>query len=146
MINSSGKRLVFRLADIGFSLPIENLLEILEVDEGTLDETAADANLGLLGLVAFRDEAIYLRDIYSHLGLTTLARPGLYLVVAGSDGAWALPVDRIEGIFAASEFRLRSLPSLLTSAPLPFANVDLWRGEPLVRFDPAALEQWQGAA
>jgi len=145
MSTAASKRLVFRLAGIGFSLAIKDLLEIIEAGEGVLDETAADADLGLLGLIAFRDEAIYLHDILAQFGLVSDAASRLYLVVVGGDGAWALPVEKIEGIFPAAEFRSLGVPPLLAAAPLPFSRLDLWRGEPLVGFEPMAVEHWRGA-
>jgi len=146
MSSTLGKRLVFRLAGVGFSLAIADLLELVEAGEGVLDETAADVDLGLLGLLAFRDEAIYLHDVSARFGLVSTRGARLYLVVVGSDGAWALPVEKIEGIFPAADFRALHVPPLLVSAPLPFSRLDLWRGEPLVGFEPLAVEQWRGAA
>lgn len=146
MSSAVSKRLVFRLAGIGFSLAIEDLLEIIEAGEGVLDQAAADADLGLLGLIAFRDEAIYLHDVPARFGLVAHAASRLYLAVVGADGVWALPAEKIEGIFPAAEFRSLEVPSLLTAAPLPFSRLDLWRGEPLVGFEPLAVEQWRGTA
>lgn len=140
------KRLVFRLSGIGFSLAIDDLLEIVEAGEGVLDETSADASLGLLGLLPFRDEAICLHDVPAQFALPLDSAPSAYLVVVGTDGAWALPVAKIEGIFPEDEFCALALPALLTAAPLPFAALDQWREEPLIRFDPAAVEPWRGTA
>lgn len=147
MIATTGKRLVFRIFDVGFSLAIESLLEIHEASAGVLDTAAADPGLGLLGLLAFRDEAIYVHDVHALFGLPAPESVHAYLVVAGSDFAWAMPVDRVVGIFADEAFRRGDIPPVLqVGTPLPFAALDLWRGEPLVCFDPAAFEQWLVAA
>jgi len=144
MTGTAGKRLVFRLSGVGFSLAIADLLEILEAQPGTLDPSGVDDEHGLLGLVSFRDEAIHVRDIHGLLGLTQSDPVKAYLVVVGADGAWALPADQVEGFSPLDAFRRCAVPPLLQSgAPLPFAAIDLWQGEPLVFFEPMFVDQWQ---
>lgn len=142
-----GKRLVFRIYNVGFSLAIESLLEIHEGAAGVLDTTATDADLGLLGLIAFRDEAIYVHDVHALFGLPAPESAKAYLVIVGGGSTLAVPVDRVIGIFPDEAFQRCDVPPVLhVGAPLPFVALDLWQCEPLVNFDPIAFEQWLAAA
>jgi chemotaxis signal transduction protein len=147
MTEMSDKRLVFRIAGVGFVLSLENLVEIRESGAGVLDRSAADPEVGLLGLIEFRDEAIHAINIRQKLDLPAPDdfEPA-YVVVNGSDGAWAMPVDRIEGIFPAEEFSVIEVPLLLRmNAELPYQTLHVWKDEPLVSCEPMALESF-GAA
>lgn len=146
MDGASGMKLVFRLAGIGFSLPIADLLEIRDDLAAALDCSAADPDTLLLGRLSWRGAAIPVRDLGGRFGLAGAAAP-VALVLAGVDGAWAVAVDRVEGMFPAAEFLPRALPALLEGRrPMPCDRCDLWRGEPLLSCAAAALERcWEGA-
>ncbi|PLY03868.1 MAG: hypothetical protein C0623_00525 [Desulfuromonas sp.] len=147
MTEVADKRLVFRIAGVGFVLSLEDLVEIREAGAGVLDRSAADPEIGLLGLLAYRDEAIHAINIRHRVGLPVPeAYETAYIVVNGSDGAWAMPVDKIEGIFSAEEFVLHEVPLLLRmNGDLPYQSLHLWRSEPLIGFEPLAIEQAGGA-
>jgi chemotaxis signal transduction protein len=147
MTGVAGKRLVFRLSGVGFSLAIGDLLEILEAREGILDTSAADADLALLGLLSVRDEAIHARDVHGLFRLSPGDFASAILVVAGADGAWGLLADRVEGIFPLESFCCCEVPPLLQEGvSLPFTAIELWQGEPLICFDPKVVDQWLGSA
>ncbi len=147
MAGMSDKRLVFRIAGIGFALSLEDLVEIREAGAGVLDRSAADPEAGLLGLLDFHDEAIHAINVRQRVGLPAPERyEAAYVVVNGSDGAWAMPVDKVEGIFPAEEFRIYEVPLLLRmNAELPYQTLQIWRSEPLISCDPLALERFGDA-
>ena len=148
MTETVNKKLVFRISGVGFALSLESLIEIREDGAAELDTSAADPELDLLGLVGFRDEAIYAIDVRRRLGLPASAGgDDIFLVVTGENGRWALPVESVEGIFPASEFSRKELPPLLAAmTQRAYESLDVWKSEPLINCEPLALEAYRGAA
>lgn len=144
MTVTSDKNLVFRIAGVGFALPLDELVEIKEAGAGVLDRTAADPENGLLGLLEYRDEAIHAVNVRQKLGLPVPESfEAAYVVVNGEEGAWALPVDKIEGIFSAEQFTEHEVPLLLRmNAELPYRTLQVWRSEPMINFEPVLLERF----
>lgn len=115
MTDSADMQLVFRLAGVGFALPIDDLVEIREA--GNFGE-AGDAPERL--------------DLAAGLGLEAPVSGGALLVLCGEAGPWMTAVERIEGIFPAGDLRYLSMPPLLQrDVTLPFEVLALWRQEPL---------------
>lgn len=137
------KRIVFRIAGVGFVLSLEDLVEIREAGAGVLDRSAADPEIGLLGLLSYRDQAIHAINVRQRIGLPAPeSYETAYVVVNGSDGVWAFPVDKVEGIFSVEEFEIYEVPLLLRmNGSLPYQTLQVWRSEPLVSFEPLALER-----
>ena len=137
------KRIVFRIAGVGFVLSLEDLVEIREAGAGVLDRSAADPEIGLLGLLSYRDEAIHAINVRQIIGLPAPeSYETAYVVVNGSDGVWSFPVDKVEGIFSVEEFEIYEVPLLLRmNSSLPYQTLQVWRSEPLVSFEPQALER-----
>jgi len=132
-------KLVFRIAGVGFSLPLQSLIEIREgVDKLGKDHPAAAGGLELRG------EMIPLRDLRRRMGLLDL--PGdkgkpRALILAGSDGPWSVLVDRVEGIFSADDFKSARLPQAFSgNESRPYDRLEMWRDEPLVVCDVLRLE------
>ena len=144
MIGISEKKLVFRIAGVGFALSLEDLVEIREAGAGVLDRSAADPEVGLLGLIEYRDEAIHAINVRQKLGLPSPERfEAAYIVVNGSDGAWAMPVDKVEGIFPTDEFSVYEVPLLLrVNSELPYQTLLMWQAEPLISFEPLEMERF----
>lgn len=136
-------KLVFRIAGVGFSLPLESLIEVREgiEDAGELPPSAA-ASLELRG------EAIPLRDLRRRMALPDFFgdRGKLRaLILAGSDGPWGILVDRVEGIFPLSDFKPKALPLAFGgNDSRPYDRIELWRDEPLVVCDVLMLETGWG--
>lgn len=142
MIDSGGKKAVFRIAGIGFSLAVDTLMEIREVDDVEIDASSADQQRGLLGQVVYRDDAIPLWNVRQLFGLPLIADDTVLVFVYGTDGAWAFPIEIVVGVSLSSEFQTCDAPALLQkSDQRSFVSVDIWRNEPLVCFEPALLEQ-----
>ena len=144
MNGMSDKRLVFRIAEVGFALSLEDLVEIREAGAGVLDRSAADPEIGLLGLLDYRDEAIHAINVRQKVGLPAPeSYETAYVIVNGSDGVWAMPVDKVEGIFPVEEFAVYEVPLLLRlNNELPYQTLQVWRSEPLVSCEPVALERF----
>ncbi len=143
MADSVLMKLVFRIAEIGFALPINDLVEIREGVGGWLDRSTADPALCLVGTLPHRGEMIAVRDLKRgfRLALESAEVAGPVLILAGRGGPWGALVDRVEGIFSSAEFDVQPLPWLLTNqAPLPYDRVAVRNGEPLVLCEPGGLE------
>lgn len=147
MIDSGGKKVVFRIAGVGFSLAVDSLMVINEAGAVDIDTSPADHEHGLVGLVAFRDDAIRVLDVRKLLGLPSSANDSVLLIVLGTDGAWAFSVENIIKVALANEFLSCDAPALLLGNDRrPFSRIDIWNNEPLVCFEPALIEQLQVSA
>ena len=144
MTEISNKRLVFRIAGVGFAMSLEDLVEIREAGAGVLDRSAADPEVGLLGLLSYRDEAVHAINLRQRIGLPAPESfETAYIVVNGSDSVWALPVDKVEGIFPTEEFTTHEVPLLLRmNGTLPYQVLQVWRSEPLINFEPLAFDRF----
>ena len=142
------KKIVFRLGNYGFSLPITNLLEIREGLGEWFDQSCADTATGLLGTLTFRGEQLPIRDLRAALDLPGISpNASLTILTIGHQGHhWGIIVDRIEGIFVAGEFVSRDLPELLIDPRNQlYRKLDIWRDEPLIQLDGEMLFRCWGA-
>ena len=134
---SDRMRLVFRLAQIGFTLPVEELIELREGSRSWIDAAAADSRRRLLGKILHRGQPIAVLDPRPGIGLAPAPLPEqvTLLVVGPREAPRALPVDRMEGIFPGEEFVVQELPPLLRRPGQGYDTLEIWRDEPLVRVD-----------
>lgn len=147
MTDPGRMRLVFRLGGVGFSLPVQDLIEIREEVADALDRSAADPAAQVLGALSHRGGSIPVRDLGRRLELPAPfpEEAPVLLVLTGEDGCWGVLVDRVEGIFPTSEFDTRPVPPLLVrQESLPYTHLDLWRGEPLVHCEAGVLQRCWG--
>jgi hypothetical protein len=143
MIDSEGKRVVFRIADIGFSLAVDVLIETREADGVEIDKSTADLNRGLLGQILFRDAAVPLWDVRHLLDLPYADDDKVLVFVFGTDGVWAFLIEIVVGVVLAVDFQRCDVPVLLlTRDRQPFTSIDVWHNEPLVCFEPALVERF----
>lgn len=143
------KKLVFRLGGMGFSLPIEALLEIREGAGGWIDRSAGVPDEHLLGELRGRDGRLPVFDLRGlfHTVASSDADSLVVLVLYGLDGPWGGVADSIEGIFPAGEFTSRSLPlPFRGEGDLPYGSLDFWRGEALVALRVGDLDRLREAA
>ncbi len=147
MVDSVCMKLVFRIAEIGFALPVGDLVEIREGVGDWLDRSAADPDHCLVGTLPHRGEMIPVRDLQRGFCLApgSPTAIGPVLILAGRGGPWGALVDRVEGIFSDAEFSVQPLPWLLTNQHfLPYGRVAVRNGEPLVLCEPDGLEACWG--
>ncbi len=143
MIDSEGKKFVFRIADIGFSLAVDALIEIREADGVEIDKSTADLNRGLLGQILFRNAAVPFWDARQLLGLPYADDDNVLVFVFGTDGAWAFLIETVVGVVVAVDFQTCDIPILLHRRDRqPFTSIDIWHNEPLVCFEPALVERF----
>ncbi|HKI50857.1 MAG TPA: chemotaxis protein CheW [Geothermobacteraceae bacterium] len=130
MATAEQMKLVFRLGQIRFSLPVDHLVEIRQGSAGGIDRTCQDLTGGQLGSIHHQDGQLGVYDLSYYLQLPPWSGSGEIdlLVLSGSDGPWAVPVDEVVGIFPNEAF------SPLTTAPL---LTHICKGEGV------ACEQWQ---
>jgi chemotaxis signal transduction protein len=141
-MNTLRMKLVFRLGEVGFSIAIEETVEILEALPGWLNRECAAPPLFLLGEMIHRGTKVPVRDLrrrmqLSHKSSTT----DTAVVVLGADsGYFALTVDQIDGIFPDAEFATFPVPFQFVDGGAPaYERVDIWCDEPLVALDARTL-------
>lgn len=148
MTETVSMKLVFRVGGVGFSLPIDDLVEIQE-GLGASESPVAESPVSQVGVLPFRGGTLPVFDLRPVLGLPlepSGAEWPTVLVLCGREGMWGGVVDRVEGIFADSNFSFRPLPPLLQrQVPLPYDGLWLWREEPLHACSALALETMRGA-
>jgi hypothetical protein len=119
MTNADEKMLIFVLAGIRFVLDLDHVVEVLEQLSGRLDVQRSDLRQGIVAALEFRHTAIPVIDPTLSLGLVSdvgLTRRSA-LVLRGSEGNWAILVDRVEGLMPGTVFSRAHIPHLLRAAP-----------------------------
>ncbi len=130
--------LVFRLGGIGFAIPVGMVEEILAEGDALL--------CGETGGLNYRGVTIPPCDLAGHFGLPPgNGTTGPMLVLKGRDLPQAVAVDKVEGVFPGGQFQSHPVPPLLSlHQSLPYAQLALWRDEPLVYCDQASLADLAG--
>lgn len=144
MVRAPGKMLIFTLAGIRFVLDLDHVVEVLEQMSGRLDSRRSDLRQGIVGAMEFRHTAIPIVDPTLMLGLVStidIFRRSA-LVLSGSEGNWAILVDRVEGLVSVDSFSRAIVPALLRAAQ-GFAHAEVMLAEevPHMVFEP---EQFYG--
>jgi len=139
MASTAEMKLVFRLDTIGFSLPVNLLVEVVELDKKPRLSRKKDAPA--YPQVEFRGEAIPVVDLSGGFGLPAgKGEARSMLVMYGELGYWGGLVDVVEGIRPAAEFIERGLsPLFALGESTLYDKIDVWRGEPLVQLVPDRL-------
>jgi hypothetical protein len=142
MIESGGKKIVFRIAGIGFTLDVASLIEVKELADVEIETSADDLNQTLLGRVLFRDDAIPVLDVRRSFGLPCTVSDSVLAFVFGSDGGWAFPIETVVGVALDEEFKPCNVSVLLQSRDkCLFRSINVWKHEPLISFEPALIEK-----
>ncbi|HAD03541.1 MAG: hypothetical protein A2091_08575 [Desulfuromonadales bacterium GWD2_61_12] len=149
MLTPLGMKLVFRLGGAGFVLPVSDLIEVNELPADALQVSAPQEESGLLGSFLHRGSLIPVRDLGERLELPRPLFPGeqiTLLVLPGADAPWGLAAERIEGVFPNEHFRQVSVSEWIFSRRIwPFAQIVLWKNEPLLHCEAMTLERLWGA-
>lgn len=136
-------KLVFRLADVGFSLPVDHLVEVCQEPVGRITPVTADSSSSLLGTLSHRQGELPVYDLGRQLLSSAWAGSNevTLLVLSGHAGPWAIPVDEVVGFFSADDFTpLQSSPLLQFIPIVTGLRFERWREELLVAGDAAAWE------
>ena len=146
MAHAAARKLIFRLGETGFLLDLARVVEICEQLTDNFNPSQADLGQGIVGALLFRktqvpvvDPALHLKT-HSELAITEKSA----LILSGSEGNWALLVDRVEELVAEDKLQTCSIPPLLKIAVAGYyKQVSLLAGEPLIHFEP---EPYYGAS
>jgi chemotaxis signal transduction protein len=139
MVKAVGKMLIFTLADIRFVLDLDHVVEVIEQLPGRLDSQRSDLRHGIIAALDFRHTAIPLIDPTLMLGLVSAIKvpQRSALVLRGSEGNWAILVDRVEGLAPTGSFSRAIIPALLkASTTFSHAEVMLAEDVPHMVFEP----------
>jgi purine-binding chemotaxis protein CheW len=137
MAGSAEMKLVFRLAGLGFSLPVNQLVEIVDLEKKPTVSRKKDAPP--LPQADFRGDKISVVNVAEQLGLKASPAKGslTMLVLHGELGSWGALVDSIEGIRPDGEFQELTLsPFFSLGGAQLYDKIDVWRDEPLIRWEP----------
>jgi len=140
MTGSAEMKLIFRLNGIGFSLPVNLLVEIVELEKKPRKSSAKDAPPW--PQTDFRGVKIPVIDIAQAFNLASAPEGTSFamLVLYGELGHWGALVHDVEGIRANVEFEERNLSPLFSlGGGNLYDNIDIWRNEPLIQFEPERL-------
>lgn len=138
MPRSVDRKLIFRLGGIGFLLDLDQLVEICEQLTADFNPTHSDLDQGIVGSLEFRRTQVPVVDPTFVLGIKSELRfsEKRALILKGTEGNWALLVDRVEEISSADRFVSCELPLLLKkTAARGYSRVSLLAGEPMVHFE-----------
>jgi len=137
MASTMQLNLVFRLGEIGFVLPVGQLIEIREGIQKWLDRSKTDSEQKVFGTILFRGRAIPVYDLGERLGLSAARelRALTILILGEAERPWGLAADQVDGIFPCTDFTIHELPLLLRREQQVYDSLDIWRGEPLIHCD-----------
>jgi len=148
MLGSLGMKLVFRLGGAGFALPVSDLIEVNEITTEALQVSVTHEEPDLLGFSPHRGSLMPVRDLGGRLELPRAIFPGgqiTLLVLPGADAPWGLAAERVEGVFPNEVFRHVSVSEWIFSGRMwPFAQIVLWKDEPLLLCEALTLEHVWG--
>lgn len=138
MLDAERMKLVFHLGGSGFTLPVDHLVEILQVAWTQINTNEANHDSGLLGHAEHRGRLLPVYALNQLLGL--VGKPPqealTLLVLTGRQGPWGVWVDRITGIFPEEAFRFLALPELLQpQVGALYSGAEAWQNELLLAGD-----------
>lgn len=141
-------KLVARVGEIGFSLAVEHLVEVVQLGAGDIEVTSVDGSGPELGTFPFRDEPVVLVDLGQAFAMkiADIKAEVPVLVMSGEKGLWGAVVGTVEGVYPESSFTTRDLPmSLICTGQKLYSQLDIWRGEPLVCLEPYKIDRCRNA-
>ena len=144
MVDADLLRIVFRVDDVTFVMPVADLLAIRGVDEDDLTPQAQPSDPFQLGSLTYRETDARVYDLASLFGLAEgkLCEEGPLLVFAGSDSPWAVRVDYVDGVVDAAHFEIQDLPIYLFADQfVPYHQVALYDGKLLISVDSQQIDQ-----
>lgn len=133
------RKLVFYLGGIGFLLELVSVVEVVAQIAGILDSGRSDIGRGIVAVLKFRQtwipvvDPVLKMDVLSSVKL----KDKVIIVLRGSEGNWALLVDRVEELLSVERFQPCEIPFLLKAAAIGFySQIKLLNNEPMVVFEP----------
>ena len=139
MSDADGRKLIFRLAEMGFLLEVADVVEVIEQIAENLDPGRSDIGRGIVSALQFRQTWIPAIDPTLRLDIssTVKLKDKVAVILCSSEGNWALLVDQVDLLSLADNFQSCEIPFLLKVATKSFySQVNLLHGEPLIVFEP----------
>lgn len=136
---AGNKKLSFRLGGIGFLLDLSYVVEVIEQISEILDPNRSDIGHGIVSALEFRHTWIPVVDPALKLGLTSShkIKEKTAIVLGGTEGNWAIVVDRVNELLGEDVMTPCAIPFLLKiSAMGCYSQLMLLDGEPFVVFEP----------
>jgi len=144
MVGAEHLRIVFRVNDTGFVMPVADLLAIRGPGEDELTLTSHSGGSLQLGTMAYRETDVMVYDFASLFELGEYPAPAehLLLIFAGADGPWAVPVDHVSGVVNESGLMFQDLPEyLFRDGTVPYHQVAVYQEQLLVSTDVQQVEE-----
>lgn len=139
MVDADHLRIVFWVNGVGFVMPVADLLVIRGTEEDEPVTTMPHPGAIRSGSMVYRDTDVPVYDLASLFRLDgqRYSEAGPLLVFAGSEGPWAVKVDRVSGVVDASRIKFRDLPGyLFADADVLYHQVALYDEQLLVSVEP----------
>ncbi len=139
MSKIEGKKLVFRLGEVGFLIDLNSVVEVVEDTSKLLDFECNDISCGIVSSMRYRQVMIPVVDPTLKLNILSPVKLSdkTAIVLHGVEGRWAFLVDLVENIVEASKFNACCLSAMLQHAALGFySQVKLLNDEPLIVMEP----------
>jgi len=132
------RKLLFRIGEVGFSLNLDELIEICEQVDDLLDQSNADPESDSVGSLRFRSMQIPVFSLAQRLQLASESL-GAALILGGPEGCWALLVSNVVGFVPDDELIEQDLPRLLQRDGWRcFNSFCLYEGQPFLKLRPAS--------
>lgn len=139
MPSNNPKALIFHLAGNGFVIDLQHVVEVFENLADLLDVGRSDLKSGIVAALNFRHTWIPAVDPTLELALVSSVLPEqrAALILRGSEGNWAILVDRVGSLVTIERPTFAVLPMLLrVSAAKAYQQVLLADEVPFVVFEP----------
>jgi chemotaxis signal transduction protein len=140
------RKLIFRLGGIGFLLELTDVVEVVDQIAKVLDPGRSDISQGIISALQFRQTWIPAVDpaLILDISSTVKLQEKKAVILRGSEGNWALLVDRIDELSVAENLKPCELPFLLKVSAMGFySQIKLLNQEPMIVFEP---ERYYGSA
>ena len=139
MSTVGGRKMIFRLGEVGFLLEVTDVVEVVDQIEEILDPARSDIGRGIISALRFRQTWIPAVDPTLKLDISSAVRlkDKVAVVLCSSEGNWALLVDQVNLLSVADRFQPCEIPFLLKVAAMSFySQIKLFHNEPMIVFEP----------
>ena len=143
-------RIVFQVCDVGFVMPVTQLMAIRGSGEFALHAVDVPPGSSVLGTVDYHDAEVMVYDLPDLMKLDREGREqdGLLLVFSGADSPWAVLVDQVYGVVGVEELQFYDLPAyVLDDGAVRYRQLAQLEGQLLVSLEAALIEAaWSAEA
>ena len=132
-MDAVSRKLLFRIGEIGFSLDLDDLVEICEQVVERIEPSMGDPEQDVVGSLLFRSSRVPVLSLSHRLGLPTETLSSA-LILDDADGCRALLVSQVIGFVPEDELVEQDLPRLLQRDGWRcFNSFCLYEGQPFLK-------------